>query len=410
MMYIRKKEKNHLINERSDKTVKQFLTVLTALLLFGLMACEGPAGPAGPDGPAGKDGANGTNGADGKDGVDAGFVYFEGFKDSLKCASCHNPDSDTTYYIAGKAREWEESVHGSGTAWEENRSTCAECHTTEGFMMKVAGKTVTDIADPTPPGCFACHSPHSKGDFSLRSTSSQSLTSNITGVSATTFDLGNANLCVSCHRRRTISTSANNMLPDPTKTATTDTLKINTSRWYGHYGVQGQVLLGAGAVQFVDAAAYGKTTAHSSGLVATKGCATCHMADYSPANAYGAKIGGHTMDITYTAEGSTSAVEMLNGCKNCHTSSSFTKLDYNGVQTQFAANMDTLKSLLVTKGWMNTSDAILATSSNVLKIAPASRGGALFNYMMLLHDGSKGIHNPSYANDVLRASIAEMRK
>jgi hypothetical protein len=384
--------------------MKNVLVCLTVAALFGLLACEGPAGPAGKDGTAGKDGATGTP------GQDAGFVYFDGFKADLKCATCHNADADTTFYMAGKVRQWEESVHGGGTAWEENRGACAECHTTEGFMKKVAGQTVTDIADPTPPGCFACHSPHSKGDFSLRSTATQSLTSNITGVTAKSFNVGNANLCVSCHRPRPITTSASNMLPDPTKTGPTDTLKINTSRWYGHYGVQGQVLTGAGAVQFSDAAAYGVTGSHFAGAVATDGCAACHMAAYSPANAYGGKIGGHTMAITYVPEGSTTKVEMLNGCKTCH--SSITKLDYNNKITTFTANMDTLKKLLVAKNWIDTLDAIKipTTGDKILKIVPASRGGALFNYMMLLHDGSHGIHNPSYANDAVRASITELRK
>lgn len=382
--------------------MKQFLTVLIALALFGLMACEGPAGPAGAKGDSG---TAGKDGKDGKDGQNAGFVYFDGFKDSLKCAACHNPETDTTYYIAGKAREWEESKHGGGTAWEENRSSCAECHTTEGFMLKQAGKTVTDIPDATPPGCFACHSPHSNGDFALRTVASVSLASNITGVAATTFDLGKGNLCVACHHPRTLSP-----MPDPTKTATTDTIKITSSRWYAHYGVQGQILTGAGAFQFTDAAAYGKTTAHSSGVIATEGCATCHMANYSPANAYGGKIGAHTMAISYTPEGSTTTVEMLNGCKTCH--SSITKLDHNSKETAFLANMDTLKTLLVAKGWINSSDGIVipTTGDKTLKIAPASRAGALFNYMLLLHDGSKGIHNPAYANDILRASIAEIRK
>ena len=378
--------------------MKNFLTVLTAIALFGLIACEGPAGPAG------KDGATGVA------GKDAGFVYFEGFKADLKCSSCHNADTDTVNNVAGRAIQWKHSVHGSGTASEENRVSCVECHSTEGFIMKANGATIaSDIMTVTPPGCFACHSPHKKGDFSLRTTASVSLTSNITGVSASTFNVGKGNLCVACHRPRTITTSATTMLPDPTKTAATDTLKIASSRWYGHYGVQGQVLTGVGAVQFQGSSVYGSTAPHSTmAPISTEGCVTCHMADYAPANAYGNVIGGHTMHITHKPEGSSTTVEMLNGCKKCH--SSITKLDYNSKITTFKANLDTLKKLLVAKNWIDTLDAIKATSSAPLKIVPASRGGALFNYMMLIHDGSKGVHNPTYANDVLRSSIAEMRK
>ena len=99
---------------------------------------------------------------------------------------------------------------------------------------------------------------------------------------------------------------------------------------------------------------------------------------------------------------------MLNGCKNCH--SSITKLDYNSRITQFNTKMATLKAQLVARGWIDANDVILGTSSSNLKIVPASRSGALFNYMMLLHDGSHGIHNPDYAASMLDASIAELNK
>lgn len=372
--------------ERSDKTVKQFLTVLIALMFLALQACEGPAGPAG---------AAGQKGDKGDAGADAGFVYFDGFKDSLKCATCHNPEVDTVFYTAGRTKQWEHSLHGSGTAWEENRAACAECHTTEGFMRKVAGQPVTDVLHPTPPGCFACHSPHSTGEYGLRTVAPVTLNSNIVGVANATFDKGEGNLCVACHRPRTLTPQ-----PDPTKTAATDSIVITSSRWYAHYGVQGQVLIGAGAFQFTDAAPYPSTTAHSSGTIATKGCATCHMADYTPANAYGGVIGGHTMHMRFNT------TQLTQGCKTCHTSTSFTSLDYQGKQTQVTALMDSLKGLLVAKGWINTSDALQVPKT----IKPASRAGALFNYMLLLHDGSKGTHNPAYAIAMLNASIAELNK
>jgi hypothetical protein len=376
--------------------------LVSLFVVASLSGCKGPEGATGPQGDQGEPGTNGTNGTN---GADAGFVYFDGFKDSLKCATCHNPDQDTTFYIAGRARQWEESVHGGGTAWEENRTACAECHTTEGFIRKTKGMAVPDIPNPTPPGCFACHSPHTSGDFALRTTAAaqQTLNSNITGVANSTFNLGAANLCVGCHRPRTLSPT-----PDPQKDGATDTLKITSSRWYGHYGVQGQVLTGVGAFAFKGGTAYGNTTAHTGAPVSTEGCAVCHMADYSPANAYGGKIGGHTMKISYTAEGSTTAVEMLNGCKRCH--SSITKLDHNGVRTAVGTKMATLKALLVAKGWIDTLNNIKASSSAPIVVVPASRSGALFNYMLVLHDGSTGVHNPAFVKDMLDASIAELNK
>jgi hypothetical protein len=381
------------------KNTAVVLILAVAALFFVLEGCKGPEGPAGV---AGKDGVAGKN---------AGFVYFEGFKDSLKCSKCHVPEGDTTLYVAGRVGEWEESVHGSGSAYSENRSTCAECHTTEGYIQKASNQTVTAPLHPTRPGCFACHSPHAKGDFSLRTAVPVSLTSNITGVTAATFDYGKGNLCVSCHRPRTVSTSANTLLPDPTKTATTDTLKIASSRWYGHYGVQGQMLMGEGGFKFQGYTYTGNSYHSSSSVIKTEGCTICHMADFTP-NAAGGKIGGHTMKLAWSEEGSTTVTELKEGClvSGCHTSASLTKLDYKGKMTEVQKNIDTLKTLLMAKNWLDSLDNIKASSSSVLKIVPASRGGALWNYMLVMHDASLGTHNTNYTIELLRSSIAELRK
>lgn len=383
--------------------MKKLATIVLIALAFSLNACKGPEGPAGPQGLAGKDGKDGLNG---KDGANAGFVYFDGFKTDLKCATCHTPDIDTTFFVAGKVKQWENSTHGNGTAWSEYSSGCAECHTTEAYQLKQAGKPVTDILNPTPPGCFACHKPHSTGDFSLRTTTPVALPASIVGVADATFDLGKGNLCASCHRPRTISP-----MPDPTKTGATDSLVVTNNRWYTHYGVQSQMLTGVGAFQFTTAATYTKTAAHSSGVIKTDGCVTCHMENVSPitpGQAYGAQIGGHTMKMEFVAHGSTTPAQLLTTCKTCHTS--ITKFDYNGKQTAFQANMDTLKSLLVAKGWIDNDNGILATSAKPIVFKPAARAGILMNYMTLLHDGSNGVHNPAYMNDIVRASIVEARK
>ncbi len=372
---------NHFINERSVKTVKHILTVLIALIFLALQACEGPAGPAGAQGPSGSNGAN---------GVDAGFVYFEGFKDSLKCASCHTPDTDTVYYKAAASFQWAKSKHAIGGTAFENRTTCAECHTTEGYVQKQTGLAVTQAFNSTPVGCFACHSPHKNGDFSLRTVAPVTLLSNITGVADASFDYGNGNLCVSCHRPRSTSVKL-----DVAKLADTDSLVI-PSRWYGHYGVQGQMLMGEGGFEYT-----GYTYPNSFHTTATAikedGCSSCHMA-----NAVGDFTGGHTMMLDSEEEG-----ENVSGCNvsGCH--SGLTTLDYNGKMTEVHANMDTLKSLLVVRGWIDT---VANTPKTGKVIKPARLGGAVWNYFLVEHDLSAGVHNTKYALALLRASITELRK
>jgi len=361
------------------KTVKNILTVLTVIALFGLVACEGPAGPAGKDG------------ATGSAGQDAGFVYFEGFKADLKCATCHNPDTDTTLYKAAATFQYAKSKHAVGGTAFENRTSCAECHTTEGYVKKQLGVTLVANNNTTPVGCFACHSPHKNGDFSLRTVAPVTLFSNITGVADATFDYGKGNLCVSCHHPRTQSTKL-----DIAKIGATDSIKI-PSRWYSHYGVQGQVLMGEGGFEW-PGYTYNNSPHTNAAKLKTDGCKTCHMAD-----AAGDLTGGHTMMIGNEEEG-----DNLTGCNitDCHSAAPLTSLDYNGKMTEVKANMDTLRTLLVAQGWVDT----VANTPKSGKTVLARHAGAIWNYFLLEHDLSEGIHNTKYANGLLRASISEMRK
>jgi hypothetical protein len=369
--------------------VKQFLTVLTALMLFGLMACEGPAGPAGAEGPAGKDG---LNGADGKDGLNAGFVYFEGYKDSLKCATCHTADTDVSYDVAARKFQWATSKHAlGGAAFEGSRNSCAECHASEGYVEKQTGQTVTAHTNQSPIGCFACHSPHMKGDFSLRTVAPVTLVSNVTGVADFTFDYGKGNLCASCHHPRSQST-----VLDISKLGATDSFTIPTSRWDAHHSVQSAVLAGKGGVE-IPGYTYSNSFHTSSPTIKTEGCVICHMAD-----AVGNYSGGHTMILDSEEEGENTA-----GCttSGCHDASGF-KLDYNGVQTEMIANMDTLKTLLISEGLLNGTTGLAVSGKKTL----ARKAAGLWNYKLIENDLSEGVHNTKYTRSLLRASIAELRK
>ena len=116
------------------KKLKNLLRLLlAAVVLVGMFAaCEGPEGPAGPKGDQGDPGDPGDN-----------VVNWEGFKEGIKCADCHNPDIDTLYYVWGIRTQWALSKHANGGAYFENSSTCAPCHTTEGFVEVALGRTPT---------------------------------------------------------------------------------------------------------------------------------------------------------------------------------------------------------------------------------------------------------------------------
>lgn len=387
-----------------------FLFYILLGISFIIVGCKGPTGPAGPAG-------------------ETTVINLDGFKEGIQCGNCHNADTDTSYFVWAKKYQWALSKHAWGGDFERNASTCAGCHTTEGFIQAMQGVTVTNHVDASPPGCFACHSPHSNGDFTLRSVAPVTLSSPIENVADPIFDYGRGNLCVQCHKPRTLSPE-----PNTTKTAMTDTITISNNRWYPHYGVQSLMLMGKGGFEFADYAYTGNSNHTDNSTIKQEGCIVCHMAD---ATAGSGIAGGHTMNISYeNTSGATSY--LLNGCttSGCHTTG-FT-IDYIGASstltnglgshTAVDAYLDTLQSLLLDtavvnkwnvgakKAWITVSSTdgsvtINASSgSNALKIRPASRSGALFNFLFVEHDLSEGSHNTRYTLELLKSSIIELRK
>jgi hypothetical protein len=363
------------------------ITSLVIIILAGLLvSCRGPEGPQGPPGTT-------------------TVVNLEGFAPGINCGSCHDPDQDTVYYVWAKKYQWERSKHAWGGDYDRNSSLCAGCHTTEGFVKRMQGKPVTNQIDSSPPGCFACHSPHARGDFSLRNVSPVTIRSNIAGVPDAQFNYGKGNLCVQCHMTREMAVK-----PDPTKTASTDSIVITTTRWHSHYGVQGQMLMGEGGFKFPRYTYTGNSVHTTLPSIKQEGCITCHMATPTA----GAGIaGGHTMNLRYEFHGV--ARSLFTGCNQSGCHSNLTTLDYKGVQTAVNAHFDTLKTMLIQRGWIEGNPAspnygLVKLTGGRLVVKPAIKAGALYNYFFLKHDRSEGVHNPKYALELLRSSIEELRK
>ena len=365
------------------------VVLIAAYLFFG---CEGPAGAPGKDG---------------QDGVSSVF-NLEGFAPDIKCGTCHTPGQDTTNFVAGRKYQWAQSKHALGGDIERNGPDCAACHTTEGFLQRWSGQTVTAQLRPSPPGCFACHSPHARGNFSLRDSTPVTIASFIAGVPDAQFDYGRGNLCVRCHQTRTYSPMSPK--PDPTKTAVTDTISITSSRWYPHYGVQGQMLMGKGGFEFQGYTYRGNSNHTTNATIKGKGCPLCHMPEqsYPPSSGTG-KAGGHTMNIRYYSEAGDTLFHLV-GCNvtGCH-GGQITTTSYKAAQKPIEDSLHVLETLLIGKGWLTSSLLVNASSSRPLKIAPAYKAGALYNYYFVEHEQSKGIHNTKYAQDILNSSLQALR-
>lgn len=356
-------------------------SLLTAALLVAVAAgCEGPVGPSGPAGSAGAAGANGATGATGPAGA-------KGADANATCTQCHAGDVK----LYAKQIQYQNSVHATGGNFERNETSCAVCHTSQGFLERLptnATATAADIKDPVPQNCRTCHKIHTtytSADFALTATTPFPV-----WQGGQTVDLGaqSGNLCARCHQMRTIS---------PLPVIGGAAVKVTSSRYGVHYSPVAQVISGTGLFEFSGAATIkGGAFTHGDPQYNPGVCASCHMAE-----AYGTQAGGHTLRMSYDYHGS--EVENVAGCNavGCHkTVEDFDHWNVRPEIKQLLADLDAeLTRIGIRKGG---SYAVQGTW-------PADVAAAYINWNAITEDKSGGIHNPPYARNVLKNSIAKMK-
>ena len=152
------------------KLLSMFCSVAMVVSLIVISACtkEGPAGPAGKDGTNGEDGINGTDG-------------------TATCGVCH----DNSEGVETKIAQWGKSKHAIGGTNFENGTTCAPCHTSQGFKEVILTDSTGVVASPMDPAninCYTCHKIHdtyAAADWELRKT-----TASPSWLAKNTFDFG----------------------------------------------------------------------------------------------------------------------------------------------------------------------------------------------------------------------------
>jgi len=300
-----------------------------------------------------------------------------GETDVSSCGACHNISTD----ILAMKIQYEASVHANGGNFERNSTSCAPCHTSEGFREVLAtGFDVTAdvINNPTPPNCRTCHNLHTNydsSDYALASVAPIQLI-----INGETVDIGNGNLCVNCHQPRK---------PSPLPSVGGEDITITSSYWGPHHSTQASIFAGAGGYEISGSVQY-ESSVH--GALIDDGCITCHMAD-----AYGSQAGGHTMNMAYDYHGS--SVPNTAGCNSASCHPGLSSFDYNGAQTEIKSLLDELKNLLVENNIVDDTDHPVVGKVSV------DKAGALMNYLMIINDGSYGVHNPGYTKALLQNSI-----
>jgi hypothetical protein len=296
--------------------------------------------------------------------------------------NCHTDDFTMANYLRPIQDQFAVSLHNLSDTYVRRGTdaspACSRCHTTEGFQHYVATGNELPLEESSHIGCFACHAPHSNDNFSLR------VTQPVAMNHGDEYDMGVSNTCAVCHQSRLTVPPINS--PDP----------ITSSRWGPHYGTQANVLSGQGAYAFAGTT-YETDAAHNIGN--TNGCVTCHMADL-PDNVIS---GGHSFAINY--EGSGGVVVNRKGC-TCHgwTTDAVATTETNTYQAEFEEELDELGDILVARGWLK-ADREYATNGATAPVT-ADQRGAVFNFLLLHHDKSLGVHNKKYAESVVAGTMA----
>jgi hypothetical protein len=362
-------------------------STLTAglLLVVFAAACEGPEGPAGPAGPAGSAGSAGSAGATGPAGP-AGPAGPVGKDANQTCTQCHAGDVG----LYAKQVQYQESLHRQGGNFERATTSCAICHTHQGFIEKIAtglNATAANVEDPAPVNCRTCHQIHktfTKADYALTTTK------DVTLMTGGTAKLGtrSGNLCGQCHQARTLS-------PMPVLGGADVTL---TSTRYGwHYSPVANVMSSNGAFKITGPATI-PTASHVHGDPAFNPgiCADCHMNQ-----AFGEKSGGHTFKMSYLGTNGL-PVENITGCQMCHKT--VTSLAHFGLKEDIEELMHQTGVELERIGIKRPGGHYVNPGTYKADVV-----AGFLNWYLFEEDKSFGMHNPPYARAVLTNTLAKLK-
>jgi hypothetical protein len=299
------------------------------------------------------------------------------------CSDCHASDD----LIVAVQNQYMNSLHFNGVTNERNGTSCAGCHTSQGFKERLGtGGTgvAAAIQNPANVNCRTCHQIHmtyTDADWALTATDPVDRVADDLAA----FDYGTGNLCAQCHQGRAISAG----LPEPGVD-----YDVTSSRYGYHHGPQAQSIAGVGAIELAGSANIGGgPTSHAA--VAEGGCANCHMAE-----AYGKQSGGHTWAMEYEYHGEME--ENVAGCNvaACHNGNISTFDDITQVQTTVGQLLTDIGVELDALGVVLDEEFHWVTGTYSGEVA-----SAMLNHQMFREDRSVGLHNPAYARAVLTNTL-----
>jgi hypothetical protein len=369
---------------------------------------------------------------------------------SENCATCHGEPLRHARY-----QQWQLSRHANYTLAEEEGSSgnCSRCHTGNGFLAwlpVLLGEEEGDPGDSVavtwstdevhPQTCVTCHDPHSTGTKSGIPTDATVRISDDTPLLLAGFeahDVGRGALCMTCHNTR------RGLRNDSNFDEIFGTSEVTRAP---HGGAQTDMLMGENAY-LVEVGNRGN---HSTDVGGDRGlpdtCVTCHMEETPPPDDLAYNQGGtnHTFFASpeicadchfgLPAEAVTRGVQMrLDVLQSDMEQALFDiivtqtgrgrVIDLNGdavisnageVQEIVFGEFRGRQSITVTLpggtfGPYRVNDVDVraggATLGHLYDFADALVVKAGWNWNLVHNDGSLGVHNPSFAYNVINTSV-----
>jgi hypothetical protein len=280
------------------------------------------------------------------------------------CADCHGPDPK--YPVLGTRLGYDTSGHkNNANSYYANGGGCQRCHTNEGFQEYVrTGKVEGYVSYPSQPSCFTCHQAR-----------------------------GNARQIVKATPAKDVR-----------------------SYWGAHHGPQSDVVNGTNAWEFP-----GKNYSSSPHKTVVKdGCAQCHMALPEGRYSFSPELGGHSYRIA--GEVHEAGKLNLSSCTSCHKDikqvggkeifdlRAEADFDLDGTIEPLQEEVEGILAGFVNDrgtGYLQRTNPPMykpdgswnQTSSNA--VYSEIEMAALYNYKFFLEDRSNGVHNATYAIQVL---------
>jgi Carboxypeptidase regulatory-like domain len=379
---------------------------------------------------------------------------LRGSYSSALCGSCHGEPKRHARY-----QQWQESGHASyELAIEEGtRDSCTPCHSAQGFVAALradpdnfpASVTAPSADSVEPQTCVACHDPHNPGNVSGDPNKTTVRVSGNTPNLPAGFralGVGRGALCMTCHNSR----RGDNDSPN------------RAGARAPHGPTQADNLMGMN-FWFVG---QGQRSAHSY-LADT--CTTCHMSETEPPAELSYNLGGtnHTFEASmaicanchgnYDGAGLQNAFDaQLTELRDALGAEVMNRLNTAGsfygalidpaTELSAAADQSVITSTNPVTAVEVTSShgrmAVILTLTNAISVTwDDDNGGTVtssvsqieiqvrevldgaggtrvfaddsnlvrgtWNYLMLTNDGSRGVHNPSLATEVIMATLAQ---